>query len=39
MHTSSSLITLALFGIHLGLHWNWVLVRLHIKKSKNGKEN
>jgi len=39
MHTSSSFITLALFGIHLGLHWNWVLVLLHIKKSKNGKEN
>jgi len=39
MHTSSSFITLALFGIHLGLHWNWVLLRLHIKKSKNGKEN
>lgn len=39
MHTSSSLITLALFGIHLGLHWNWVLQRLHIKKVKNGKEN
>jgi hypothetical protein len=31
MHTSSSLITLVLFGIHLGLHWNWVLQRLHIK--------
>jgi hypothetical protein len=39
MHTSSSFITLALFGIHLGLHWNWVLVRLKIKKAKNGKEN
>ncbi len=39
MHTSSSLITLALFGIHLGLHWNWVLVRLNIKKATNGKEN
>ncbi len=39
MHTSSSFITLALFGIHLGLHWNWVLLRLHIKKAKNGKEN
>jgi hypothetical protein len=36
MHTSSSLITLALFGIHLGLHWNWVLVRLNIKKTING---
>lgn len=39
MHTSSSLMTLALFGIHLGLHWNWVLQMLHIKKIKNGKEN
>jgi hypothetical protein len=32
MHTSSSFITLALFGIHLGLHWNWVLVRLRLKR-------
>ena len=39
MHTSSSFITLALFGIHLGLHWNWILLRLNIKKAKNGKEN
>ena len=39
MHTSSSFITLALFGIHLGLHWNWVLHRVHLKKVKNGKEN
>ena len=31
MHTSASFITLALFGIHLGLHWNWVLVRLRLK--------
>lgn len=31
MHTSSSFLTLALFGIHLGLHWNWVLVRLKLK--------
>jgi hypothetical protein len=35
MHTSSSFITLILFGIHLGLHWNWVLQTLHIKKIKN----
>ncbi len=34
MHTSSSLITLALFGVHLGLHWNWVLQRLKIKNDK-----
>jgi hypothetical protein len=33
MHTGSSFITLALFGIHLGLHWNWVLQRLNIKKK------
>ena len=39
MHTSSSLITLALFGIHLGLHWKWVLVRLNLKKITDGKEN
>jgi hypothetical protein len=35
MHTSSSLMVLALFGIHLGLHWKWVLVRLKIKKENN----
>jgi len=35
MHTSSSFITLALFGIHLGLHWNWVLQKLNFKKIKN----
>ncbi|MFN8241764.1 MAG: DUF4405 domain-containing protein [Bacteroidales bacterium] len=35
MHTSSSFITLALFGIHLGLHWNWVLQRFHLKNVKN----
>jgi hypothetical protein len=34
MHTSSSFITLALFGIHLGLHWDWVLQRLKIKKNR-----
>ena len=39
MHTSSSLITLALFGIHLGLHWKWVLQRLKIKQKENGKKN
>jgi hypothetical protein len=39
MHTSSSLITLVLFGIHLGLHWDWVLQRLNFKRIKNGKEN
>ena len=39
MHTSSSFITLALFGIHLGLHWNWVLIRLNLKKSANVQEN
>lgn len=32
MHTSSSFITLALFGIHLGLHWKWVLQRFNLKK-------
>jgi hypothetical protein len=39
MHTSSSFITFGLFGIHLGLHWNWVMQRLDVKKSDNGKEN
>lgn len=39
MHTSASFITLALFGIHLGLHWNWVLCRLNLKKSANVQEN
>lgn len=39
MHTSSSFITLALFGIHLGLHWNWVLQRFNFKRIKYGKEN
>lgn len=36
MHTSSSYITLALFGIHLGLHWKWVLQRFNFKKVSNG---
>ena len=36
MHTSSSFLTLALFGIHLGLHWKWVLQRLKIKSVQNG---
>lgn len=35
MHTSSSYITLALFGIHLGLHWHWVKQRFTFKKVKN----
>jgi len=39
MHTSSSFITLALFGIHLGLHWKWVLLRLKIKKVPYGEED
>ncbi len=34
LHTSSSFITLALFGIHLGLHWNWVLQRLNFKNTR-----
>lgn len=38
MHTSSSLITLALFGIHLGLHWNWVLRVLNLNKIADVKE-
>lgn len=40
MHTSSSYITLALFAIHLGLHWNWVLQRFNLNRIKrNGKKN
>ena len=39
MHTSSSLITLVLFGIHLGLHWNWVLRRFNFKRIRHGEEN
>jgi hypothetical protein len=39
MHLSSSLLVLVLFGIHLGLHWNWVLQRLTIKRVRNGKED
>jgi len=39
MHTSSSFITLALFAIHLGLHWRWVLTRLKIKKVSYGEED
>jgi len=39
MHTSSSLITLVLFGIHLGLHWNWVVQRFNFKRIRNGEEN
>ena len=34
MHTSSSFISLALFGIHLGLHWKWVKQRFKLKKVK-----
>lgn len=36
MHTSSSFITFTLFGIHLGLHWKWVLQRFKLKKIHNG---
>jgi hypothetical protein len=39
MHTSSSFITLGLFGIHLGLHWRWVLQRFNFKKTTDVKEN
>ena len=28
LHTSSSMIALVALGIHLGLHWSWVLARL-----------
>jgi hypothetical protein len=36
MHTSSSLITLVLFGIHLGLNWRWVTDRFKLKTVRNG---
>ncbi len=39
MHTSSSYITLALFGIHLGLHWKWVLQRFNFKKLEHVQGN
>jgi len=39
IHTSSSLITLVLFGIHLGLHWAWVQRIFKLKTVINGKES
>jgi hypothetical protein len=39
MHVSSSMLVLVLFGIHLGIHWKWVLQRFNFKKAINGKEN
>jgi hypothetical protein len=39
MHVSSSMLVLALFGIHLGIHWKWVLQRFNLKKVKDDKEN
>jgi hypothetical protein len=39
MHVSSSMLVLVLFGVHLGMHWNWVLQRLNLKIIRNGKEN
>ncbi len=35
MHSSFSMIVLIITGIHLGLHWNWVLARF--KRSKEEK--
>ncbi len=35
LHTSSSLMVLALFGIHLGLHWKWVIQRFSFKNQKD----
>lgn len=32
MHTSISMLTLIIAGIHLGLHWDWVMARF--KRSK-----
>ena len=28
LHTSSSMIVLLAIGVHLGLHWNWVMARV-----------
>jgi hypothetical protein len=39
MHLSSSMLVLVLFGIHLGLHWRWVLQRFNSKKVRNDKES
>ncbi len=33
MHTSISMITLMFVGIHVGLHWNWVVARFKISRS------
>jgi hypothetical protein len=35
MHTSSTFITFALFGIHVGFHWNWIRQRFNFKRIKN----
>ena len=35
MHASSCMITFALFGVHLGLHWKWILKRLKVRRIEN----
>jgi len=35
MHTSISMLVLAITGIHLGLHWNWVAARFK-RPAKEG---
>ena len=32
LHTSSSMIVLLVLGVHLGLHWNWVVARVRPRK-------
>lgn len=34
MHTSVSMITLVVLGLHIGLHWKWVLVRFKRKPAR-----
>jgi hypothetical protein len=33
LHLSASLVTLIAAGIHVGLHWNWVLCRFKTRKE------
>jgi hypothetical protein len=33
LHVSASLVTLIAVGMHVGLHWNWVLCRFKTRKE------
>ena len=33
MHASASMIVLVAIGVHLGLHWKWVLARFRIRRG------